>query len=161
MKNQKHKPKDNMSNYIITSEPKEEFNASGESLGMSSKLAVFYSPLIGGRQRYYRQVMSNPSKGLKLLTFKTEKAAQKVCDTTNNVSGGGWTVEELKSDVEEKLEEILLALNVGRMTVKVSKRKILRLFDTVERKQFVCYKCDCKTTNKFEICDKCNTGWSK
>ncbi len=81
-----------MKNYIVTSEPKEQFNVKGESLGMSDKLAVFYSPSIG-RKRYYRQSLFNPQKGLKLLTFKTEKSAQQVCDTTNEVSGGGWNVE--------------------------------------------------------------------
>lgn len=81
-----------MSNYIITSEPKDQFNEKGESLGMSDKLAVFYSPQIG-RKRYYRQSLSSPQKGLKLLTFKTEKAAHQVCDTTNEVSGGGFKVE--------------------------------------------------------------------
>ena len=82
-----------MSNYIVTSEPKEQFNVKGESIGMSDKLAVFYSPSIG-RKRYYRQSLTTPQKGLKLLTFKTEKAAQQVCDTTNQVSGGGWKVEQ-------------------------------------------------------------------
>lgn len=81
-----------MSNYIVTSEPKEQFNVKGESLGMSDKLAVFYSPSIG-RKRYYRQSMSNPHKGMKLLTFKSEKAAQQVCDTTKEVSCGDWNVE--------------------------------------------------------------------
>lgn len=83
-----------MKNYIVTSEPKEQFNVNGESLGMSDKSAVFYSPSIG-RRRYYRQSLTNPQKGLKLLTFKTEKAAQRVCDFTREVSGGCWNVESL------------------------------------------------------------------
>jgi hypothetical protein len=81
-----------MKNYMVTSEPKEQFNCNNESLGMSEKLAVCYCPSIG-RNRYYRNSYSNPQKGLKLLIFKTEKAAQQVCDTTNEVSGGGWKVE--------------------------------------------------------------------
>jgi len=79
--------------YIITLEPQKQFNVKGESLGISDKLAVFYSPSIG-RKRYYRQSISTPQKGLKLLTFRTEKAAQKVCDTTNEVSGSGWKIEQ-------------------------------------------------------------------
>jgi hypothetical protein len=34
--------------------------------------------------------------------------------------------------MEEKLETILLDLNIGYITVKVAKRKILRLFDVME-----------------------------
>jgi hypothetical protein len=33
--------------------------------------------------------------------------------------------------MEEKLEKILLDLNIGYITVKVAKRKILRLFDVI------------------------------
>ena len=80
-----------MKSYIVTSDPVEQFNAKGENIGMSDKLAVFYSPSIG-RKRYYRQSISNPQRGLKLLSFKTEKSAQQVCDITNEVSGGGWNV---------------------------------------------------------------------
>ena len=80
--------------YMITSEPKEQFNVKDESLGMSDKLAVFYSTSIG-RKRYYRQSMNNPQKGMKLLTFRTEKSAQQVCDTINEISGGSWNVEKL------------------------------------------------------------------
>lgn len=77
---------------IITKDPVEVFNYKGLSLGMSEKIAVFYCPSIG-RKRYYRDSISSPQKGLKLLSFKTEKAAQKVCDITNEVSGGGFRVE--------------------------------------------------------------------
>lgn len=78
--------------YIVTKQPIEQFNCKGESLGMSDKLAVFYFPRIG-RLRYYRQSMAQPQKGLKLLSFKTEKGAQKVCDTINEISRGGWNIE--------------------------------------------------------------------
>lgn len=84
-----------MAEFIIKSEPTEQFNCDNESLGMSNKGAVFYSPSIG-RRRCYRQDMENPQKGLKILSFKTEKRAQEVCDKTNEVSGGsGWKVEVL------------------------------------------------------------------
>lgn len=82
-----------MKNYFVTSEQKEEFNEKGEYLGISDKLAVFYLPTIG-RRRYYRQSLLNPQRGLKLLTFKTEKSAKKVCDSINEFSGGGWVVSE-------------------------------------------------------------------
>lgn len=87
-------------NYIVTLEPQEQFNINSESLGMSDKLAVFYSYSIG-RRRYYRQSILNPQKGLKLLTFKTEKAAQQVCEEVNKYSGGGWRVES-QAEEEQK-----------------------------------------------------------
>lgn len=82
-----------MSKFIITAEPFEQFNCKNESMGMSEKLAVFYSPQIG-RTRYYRNSLNNPNiKGLKLLSFKTEKWAQKVCDITNEISHAKYKVE--------------------------------------------------------------------
>ena len=81
-----------MAHFIITSEPFEQFNYKKESLGMSEKLAVFYSPKIG-RTRFYRQSLANPQKGLKLLTFKTKKRAKQVCDATNEVSAIKFKVE--------------------------------------------------------------------
>lgn len=81
--------------YIITHEPKEQFNAEGKSVGLSEKLAVFYSTAIG-RSRYYRQDISNPQKGMKLLSFKRKKNAEAACERTNEVSGGGFKVEEYK-----------------------------------------------------------------
>ncbi len=81
-----------MPNYIITAQPREQFNFKGESLGLCEKLAVFYSPQIG-RKRFYRQSFSNPEKGMKLLAFKTEKGANEVCHVANEVSGGGFKVE--------------------------------------------------------------------
>ncbi len=84
----------NMSEFIITAEPFEQFDCNGKSIGMSEKLAVFYSPYIG-RTRYYRSSLNNPSKGLKLLSFKTEKAAQIVCDITNEISNNTFKVETI------------------------------------------------------------------
>ncbi|MEI8142853.1 MAG: hypothetical protein WCG90_08305 [Chitinophagia bacterium] len=85
-----------MNTYIITLEPIEQFDAKGKSLGMSDLLGIFYSPSIG-RKRYYRQSLSTPQKGLKLLTFKSEKGAKKVCDITNNITEGGWKVDTILS----------------------------------------------------------------
>lgn len=43
------------------------------------------------------------------------------------------------SIMEEKLEKILLDLNIGYITVKVAKRKILRLFSVVgQSEKLVC-----------------------
>lgn len=82
-----------MSKFIITAEPIEQFNCKKESLGMSEKLAVFYSPQVG-RKRYYRNSYPTPNiKGLKLLSFKTEKKAQEVCDRTNEISQATYKVE--------------------------------------------------------------------
>lgn len=80
--------------YIITSEPQEWFDCNGKSLGLTDKLAVFYCPSIG-RRRYYRQTMTKPQKGLKLLTFKTQKAAIAVLEITNSISWGGWDIETI------------------------------------------------------------------
>ena len=29
------------------------------------------------------------------------------------------------------------------------------------KQEYICYKCQNKTNNKFEICDKCNVGWKE
>lgn len=78
--------------YIITREPEKESDVKGKSLGMSDKLAVFYSPKIG-RKRFYRQSMTNPQKGLKLLTYKRRSLAESVCNRTNEISMGKFKVE--------------------------------------------------------------------
>ncbi len=83
-----------MSKYIITSDPKQQFDVKGKSLGMSGKAAVFYSPSIG-RTRLYRQNMTKPQKGLKLLTYKRLSKAQSICDRTNEISNGGFKVESI------------------------------------------------------------------
>ena len=81
-----------MSKFIITKEPQEQFDFKGKSLGMSTKSAVFYCPTIS-RQRYYRQEMENPQKGLKLLSFKTKKTAIDVCKLTNELFNDNYVVE--------------------------------------------------------------------
>lgn len=80
--------------YIITKEPVEQFNCKNESLGMSEKSAIFYSPSVG-RKRYYRNSLHNPNKGLKLLTFRKIQSAQRVCDITNALFKSNYKVEEL------------------------------------------------------------------
>ena len=81
-----------MSKFIITKEPQEQFDFKGKSLGMTTKSAIFYCPKIS-RQRYYRQDMANPHKGLKLLSFKTEKRAIDVCKLTNDLFNDNYIVE--------------------------------------------------------------------
>lgn len=83
-----------MKKFIVTAEPQEQFNYKNESLGMSDKLAVFYSPSIG-KHRIYRNSLDNPAKGLKLLEFKSKEEAQKVCDLTNEISTNKYKVEEV------------------------------------------------------------------
>jgi hypothetical protein len=85
-----------MIKYTITSEPKEQFDHNGVSLGMSDKLAVFYSQEVGGK-RYYRQSFSSPQKGLKLLAFKSIKKAEEVCNWINVFSGGTFKVETVEN----------------------------------------------------------------
>lgn len=92
-------------NYIITHEPYEQFDSKGHSLGMSEKLAVFYSNAIG-RSRYYRQNIDHPQKGMKLLTFKRKKNAEAACKRTNKVSGGGFKVEEFNHLLMKKLTKV-------------------------------------------------------
>lgn len=31
----------------------------------------------------------------------------------------------------------------------------------IPKEEYICYKCQNKTSNKFEICDKCNVGWKE
>jgi len=84
-----------MSKFIITAEPIEQFNCKNESVGMSPKMAIFFSPK-DGRRRYYRNSYPTPNiKSLKLLSFKTEKAAQKACDITNEISQATYKVESV------------------------------------------------------------------
>jgi hypothetical protein len=83
-----------MTKYIVTREPKKLFNYLDEYLGMSKKSAIFYSPEIG-KHRYYRNNLENPDKGLELLTFEGEYLAQVVCNTTIEIYGDDWKVEEL------------------------------------------------------------------
>lgn len=78
--------------YIVTLEAKEQFDFKGNSLGMSENLALFYLPSIG-RQRCYRDSIANPKRGLKLLTFKREKSALKVCDKIVSLTTDKWKVE--------------------------------------------------------------------
>lgn len=81
-----------MSKFIITKEPQEQFDFKGKSLGMSTKSAVFYCPTIS-RKQYYRQDIAKPQKGLKLLSFKTEKRAIDVCKLTNELFNDNYVVE--------------------------------------------------------------------
>jgi len=80
--------------YIIKLEPKEQFDFKGVSLGLSEKLAVFYSTQIG-RSRYYRNSLENPQNGLKILSFKKKINAEKVAKEMKEVYNDIWEVELL------------------------------------------------------------------
>lgn len=96
-----------MAIYIVTAEPREQFNYLGESLGMSGKRALFYLPEIGKR-RAYRNDMTKPQKGLKLFTFKDKSLAQIWCGTTNDRDGADWKVEQVQEvSLETKVHQIL------------------------------------------------------
>ena len=61
--------------------------------------------------------------------------------------------------MEEKLEKIILDLNIGYITVKVAKRKILRLFAVSGRSE----QC-CSPTDGFYLgtnCPHCNKPFRK
>jgi hypothetical protein len=67
--------------------------------------------------------------------------------------------------METKLEKILLDLNIGYITVKVAKRKILRLFAVIgQNEQLVCPNCDSNNLNKhlsnFNTCYNCDYRWA-
>lgn len=83
-----------LNTFIVTSDPEEVFNVYGKSLGMREKRALFYAP-ISGRSRVYRQSLAYPSDGLKLLTYKSEKGAQKTCNFMKSIDGGNWKVENI------------------------------------------------------------------
>ncbi len=73
---------DNTGKFICFSPAKEETDCNGKSLGMGEDVALCYSPRIG-RTRIYRSSYANPGKGLKILSFKSEKMAKIRCDQIN------------------------------------------------------------------------------
>ena len=82
-----------MAKYIITSEPQRNLSFKGDTVEMTEKRGIFYLPSIG-RRRLYKQNINSPTKGLKLLEFKTKSEAQKRCDDVNNITmGNDWNVE--------------------------------------------------------------------
>ena len=87
-----------MKKYIVTRAPLFRKDDNGKMICTEGKLAIFYSPRTG-RRRYYRQSLDNPDPGLKLLTWTQAKEAQKACDVTNTVSGGGYLVEEVHETI--------------------------------------------------------------
>ena len=84
-----------MSKYICVQKSKEEFDIKGESLGQSGDIAIYYSRDIG-RRRCYRQSYPVPNyKGMRLMTYKNKKNAQKLCDFTNDTFGMKFEVMEI------------------------------------------------------------------
>lgn len=84
-----------MPRYFITKAPEAQTNFKGEPMGLSERLAVYYLPALG-RTRLYRQAYGAPQKNMRLLVFESEKGAKPALDKTNEISGGGWVIEELK-----------------------------------------------------------------
>lgn len=81
--------------YICLQKSREVFDVYGNSLGQSGKSALYYSIKIG-RRRIYRQTYPIPMyKGLRLLTYKNKKNAQKVCNYTNKIFNNNYEVVEL------------------------------------------------------------------
>lgn len=78
-----------MIRYFITAEPKECFDYKGESLGFTEKRIVCK----GSGYKRYRQDESNIAKGLQPVSFKFEKAAQKLADHTNELFDDNFKVE--------------------------------------------------------------------
>lgn len=88
--------------------------------GEDGKDAIFYSPMIG-RGRYYRHDFDfefGRKQGLKLLAFKREVNAQRVCDHTNDLEKrmgykGNliWVVECFEGiDAENLIKEFRLGI---------------------------------------------------
>lgn len=77
--------------FIIFSDRKPQFDHLGKYLGEQSERAVFYLPEIG-RKRLYRQSFRAPIKGAKLLTYKSKKGAEKVCQSLNEKAGDEFKV---------------------------------------------------------------------
>ena len=81
--------------YVCLQRSKEVFDVYGKSLGESGDSALYYFIKIG-RRRIYRQTYPIPMyKGLKLLTYKNKKNAQKVCDYTNKIFDSNYEVVEI------------------------------------------------------------------
>lgn len=81
--------------YICLQKSKEIFDTHGKSLGESGTSALYYHVEIG-RKRIYRQTYPIPMyKKLKLLTYKSKKNAQKVCDYTNKIFDANYKVAEI------------------------------------------------------------------
>jgi hypothetical protein len=91
-----------MKRFICFSPSKEHFNAAGQSLGMGDDRALFYSPSVG-RQRLYRSSYPDPTKGLKLLTFKTESVAQSRCNSINKAYNDDFSTLEIDVESPKKL----------------------------------------------------------
>ena len=51
---------------------------------------------------------------------------------------------------EEPLTKLQIAKNIA--AIGIGKKE-------EPKQEYICYKCQNKTNNKFEICDKCNVGW--
>lgn len=88
-----------MDKYICVAPSHEEFNAYGESMGMSGVRALYYSTDIG-KNRIYRSTMplepfyingKDTNECLELLVYDTEKEAQEVCDEINEVYGDNFS----------------------------------------------------------------------
>lgn len=62
-----------------------------ESLGMEDERALFFSPQVG-RRRIYRQSISSPQKGLKILSYKKKENAERICDEINKVYNDAFVV---------------------------------------------------------------------
>lgn len=89
-----------MDTFIITSEPKEQFDFKGKSLGMGHKRALFYSPSVG-RTRVYRNSFSSPQGNLKILEYKSRSYAQKICDRVNKNLGEDFKVEQVNTNLKQ------------------------------------------------------------
>lgn len=81
--------------YICVAKPKEVFNVYGESIGKTNTRFLCYDKTIG-RNRIYRQDVYGmlQYKNLKILKYKSNKYAQKICDLINDEYGDEFEVKE-------------------------------------------------------------------
>ena len=93
-----------MSNYICVAPSKEQFNISGESLGMSGERALYYAKSIGKRRVYRSSLPLEPyyfngvdiNADLKLFRFNSFKRARALCHEVNEHYGDDFKVREEK-----------------------------------------------------------------
>lgn len=87
-----------MERYFITAEPKECFDFKGKSLGFTNKRIVCK----GKGYKRYRQDEDNIGKGLKPVSYKSEKMAQALADHTNELFGDNFVVEKREVGYEKE-----------------------------------------------------------
>lgn len=80
--------------YIVTSEPKDNYNIKNEFIGVTPKRALFYLKSIG-KHRIYRDYFDVQDKDKVMFRFKTEEEALDLCNEINSVYNDTFNVEKI------------------------------------------------------------------